>query len=742
MKRLLFIILFIPILLGGCDHEKDKVFSSIEDVSQGTIGVLLGSSQDHYITEHYKDARILRIDISTDLATALNAGSCDVAIFDQSEAMELIKAHPNFGILQKELFNTSYGIGFNPQTPELRQAFNRFLEEIKGNGVYEQMKQRWTGDLEQIEMPEIPLPDQGAPLRVGTTGMSIPFSFISHGEYIGFDIELTRRFAAYLKRPLKLELMNFGGLIPALSSRKVDLIANNIMITPEREKEIDFSDIYFETPSAVVTTRQHLSPEPNASDSFPQTAQPAKRSLSDFAGKKVGVMMGSTHDAYISQRHPDIDIMRIETEADLLLALQGERCDAVLMDNVSFKTAQKRYKNMAILEEAVYTETSGVGFNYDNTGLRDQFDSFLKEIQNNGLYDEIYERWITHTEIAKMPQLQLPKEGKALKIAITGTSMPFSFMKNGQLVGFDVELLSRFAEKINRPARFETINFGGLIAALSAGKVDIISAAITINEERAKSVAFSEPYFLSKATLASLAVPTASQANARQKNLIERTKDSFYNNLIAEKRYMLILDGLGVTLLISVLASLSGTLLGAGICFLRMSRNKCSRMLGKGYISLMRGTPVLVLLMLMYYVVFAPFEISATTVAIITFACNFAGYVSEMFRSSIEGIDKGQREAGIALGFTKVQTFIHIIMPQAIRNVLPVYKGELISLVKTTSIVGYIAVIDLTKASDIIRSRTFDAFFPLIMVAVIYFVIAWIFASLLDYYKNTKLARK
>jgi polar amino acid transport system substrate-binding protein len=134
----------------------------------------------------------------------------------------------------------------------------------------------------------------------------------------------------------------------------------------------------------------------------------------------------------------------------------------------------------------------------------------------------------------------------------------------------------------------------------------------------------------------------------------------------------------------------------------------------------------------MFYVVFAGTSIDAVMVSIITFGMNFAAYVSEMFRSSIKSIDKGQTEAGIALGFTPARTFFHIVMPQAFKHVLPVYKGELISLVKMTSIVGYIAVQDLTKVSDIIRSRTFDALFPLVMVALLYFFLSWIFATILD----------
>ncbi|MCE5241684.1 MAG: amino acid ABC transporter permease, partial [Desulfobacteraceae bacterium] len=187
------------------------------------------------------------------------------------------------------------------------------------------------------------------------------------------------------------------------------------------------------------------------------------------------------------------------------------------------------------------------------------------------------------------------------------------------------------------------------------------------------------------------------------------------------------------TAVISVLATLFGTMLGGIVCFLRMSPKKWLRVPAKVYISVLRGTPVLVLLMIIFYVVFASVDIDPVMVAVLAFGLNFAAYVSEMFRTGIEGVDRGQTEAGIALGFTRVQTFVHIVLPQAARGILPVFKGETISLVKMTSVVGYIAVQDLTKASDIIRSRTFDAFFPLIMVAVLYFLISWVLTLLLGY---------
>ena len=208
--------------------------------------------------------------------------------------------------------------------------------------------------------------------------------------------------------------------------------------------------------------------------------------------------------------------------------------------------------------------------------------------------------------------------------------------------------------------------------------------------------------------------------------------DAFTNNLIAEQRYRMILEGMQVTLLITFCSAILGTLLGGAVCWARMSRQGWLQRIAKIYIDLMRGTPVLVLLMLMYYVFMAPLGTTGVVVAIVTFAMNTSAYIGEMLRSGIESIDKGQHEAGLALGYTPRQVFMRIILPQVVRKIMPVYLGEVISLLKGTSIVGYIAVMDMTRASDLIRSRTFDAFFPLIVTAAIYFLVAWLIGMLFN----------
>ena len=215
-------------------------------------------------------------------------------------------------------------------------------------------------------------------------------------------------------------------------------------------------------------------------------------------------------------------------------------------------------------------------------------------------------------------------------------------------------------------------------------------------------------------------------------DMFSNVAESFSNNLIVEDRYRMILDGLQVTLLITLFAAVLGTILGGLVCWMRMSRRRWLQQVARVYIDLMRGTPVLVLLMLMYYVVMAPVDATGIVVAIVTFAMNTAAYISEMLRTTIQGIDRGQTEAGLALGFTQRQTFFRIVLPQVVRAVMPVYQGEIVSLLKGTSIVGYIAVADMTRASDLIRSRTFDAFFPLIVTAIIYFLVAWLIGMLLQ----------
>ena len=200
--------------------------------------------------------------------------------------------------------------------------------------------------------------------------------------------------------------------------------------------------------------------------------------------------------------------------------------------------------------------------------------------------------------------------------------------------------------------------------------------------------------------------------------------ERFERNFIASDRWLLLLNGLKVTLLISLVAVVIGVLLGLILALMRLSKAKPLSMIAGAYVDIMRGTPVVVQLMIFYFVLLGPHTmLDRTIIAAIAFGCNSGAYVSEIIRAGILSVDSGQREAGLSLGLTGTMTMRYIILPQAIKNILPSLGNELIMLIKETSIVGYIGVVDLSRAGEQIRARTLDAFMPLIAVAVVYYVI-------------------
>ena len=218
-------------------------------------------------------------------------------------------------------------------------------------------------------------------------------------------------------------------------------------------------------------------------------------------------------------------------------------------------------------------------------------------------------------------------------------------------------------------------------------------------------------------------------------NFIDNFITKFHSTFIEKDRWMYLLDGLKTTLLITFFAVILGMVLGFLIAIIRSTHDKTGKLgflnvLARIYLTVIRGTPVVVQLLIIYFVIFASVNVGKTFVAVLAFGLNSAAYVAEIVRSGIMSIDNGQFEAGRSLGFSYWKTMLYIIMPQAFKNVLPALGNEFIVLLKETSVAGYIALEDLTKGGDIIRSRTFSAFFPLITVALIYLIMVTIFTKL------------
>ncbi len=204
--------------------------------------------------------------------------------------------------------------------------------------------------------------------------------------------------------------------------------------------------------------------------------------------------------------------------------------------------------------------------------------------------------------------------------------------------------------------------------------------------------------------------------------------EQIQQNLIEGDRYMYIVKGLGLTLEITIFAAIIGIVIGVLLALIKVTAADNKKMkpldwFASLYLTVVRGTPMVVQLFIMYYIVITAPQVSKVTVAIIAFGINSGAYVAEIVRAGIMSVDRGQMEAGRSLGLSKKTTMIKIILPQAFKNILPAMGNEFITLIKETSVAGFIGIEDLSKAGDIIRSQTQSPYVPLLMVALIYLVI-------------------
>lgn len=471
----------------------------------------------------------------------------------------------------------------------------------------------------------------------------------------------------------------------------------------------------------------------------PAAQQTQYTSLSELEDKRIGVTTGSVQAIQAKERFPDADIFYYDSTTDMLAALRTGKIDAFAEGETLVRYIMPENPDLTYLEEylsgtmqicAIFPKSE------KGKALCDEFNDFLRQIKESGEYDELLETWFGPDEEKKtVPDLDTLKGKRGtLRVAADTTMLPFAFIKDGKPVGIDIDTVYRFCRDRDYSLELVPMAFPGILPAVSTGKCDMACSAIAYTKERAESVLFAEPNFEGGSVVAVLKASGAEGADTggtEEGDFFNSVKNSFVRNFIREDRWKLILSGFRVTVALSVLAGIFGTVLGGCICFLRMRQNRLASGFAGLYIRLFRGIPIVVLLLVLNYLVFTGAKFPAFWVCVIGFSLDFAAYTSEIFRNGIEAVPAGQTRAARALGFGSLQGFWKVAYPQALIHILPVYSGQFISLVKLTSVSGYISVMDLTRASDIIRSRTYEAFFPLIFTAVIYFLLSALLIALL-----------
>lgn len=458
-------------------------------------------------------------------------------------------------------------------------------------------------------------------------------------------------------------------------------------------------------------------------------AQPEYGSLDEVAGKKIGMITGFDTVLKGALEHENTFVY-YPSATDSVTALRANRVDLVCLDEPVARLAVHANEGLCIMPETVAEAQYGIVFP-KNSPFLESFNTVIRQFWEDGTIEALQAKWLDGDEEGKVLIRQdwAGKNG-TLRYYHDATYNPMCYIgKGGESAGYDLDLVLMAAKELDLKVEMTICDFDALVPAIQSGKADIASGCMDISEEKKRYVDFSEPYYKSAVVL----LVRDRGVQETDGNFWERLQQSFYSTFIEEKRWQMILDGLGVTVLISIMSGIFGLLMGFGLCMLRRMKQKPARWGAAVYIRLIQGMPIVVFLMILFYIIFGSVDISGIVVAIIGFSINFSAYTSEMMRNGLETVEKGQSEAAFAMGYTKYQTFWKIVFPQAAMRFLPVLKGEFISMVKMTSVVGYIAVQDLTKVSDIIRSHTMDAFFPLIATAVIYFAIANLMTGVLTY---------
>lgn len=438
----------------------------------------------------------------------------------------------------------------------------------------------------------------------------------------------------------------------------------------------------------------------------------------DLSGLTLTCSAGNYYDHKYSSRG-DITMLLTNTEADAVQAVRQGLADVYVADEVMLTSEDQKRLGLKLAMRGDETFDVAFATRKGNESLLEKLNGFI----STAPIDDIISHWLAGTPDVEEPPYTIEEGAAPLRCTCSANISPISYIGNdGEWMGMDADILRRFAHSIGRPFEMKFVDFGSAVIALQSEQSDIMSCCLFITEERKKSVDFSIPYYKCRAGYF-----VKDMESEEGLSFMERVEA----NLIKEGRWKLITGGLIETIKITLFSILLGSVLGMGLCAMIRSRRKWLRSTAGVYNWLMAGIPMLVLLLILFYIVLAKSGLSVTVVAIIAFALNFASGVSDVYGTSLDAIPHGQTEAGLAMGFTRMQTFLHIVLPQAIKRGLPLYQGQCISLLKGTSIVGYVAIQDLTRAGDLIRSRTFDALIPLLVITIIYFLLAWLLGLLI-----------
>ena len=725
------VLLAAAALLSGCTRNTAGPVTSILQLKEKGKRIAVSSSapEEFYVKRDFPEADIL---CYTDIFPAYDEvanGRIDACI----NARIMMEVAIENGIRGVRLLDETYcentiavAISRVSPIPDLKNKVNDFIQELRNDGTLDDMYKRWVDDGDET-MPDIPSPEHPkGTLRVATTGTVMPYTYFVGTELAGYDIELAKRFAAWLGMNLEFKVYDWNGILSAAQGGDADCVMSNLYYTEEHEEALDFSDALFTVEITAMVKDDGAGPARGVYDSLDQ-----------LDGKRIGVQTGTTAADVVRERLPNAQISYFSTFPDMAAALEASKIDGYPGDGLVLRMMAAEDPALFTLDEKMTNFDCGIVLPKNEKGdrLGQQLNEWIAEAKKSGQLDAIIDKWIEAPEEERtLPDYKsFPATNGVLKVTTEGTYPPMNYFRGDELVGAEVEMCALFCKAYGYRLEISAMNFDGMLAAVETGKYDCALSGIAITEERKQSVNFSDPYYTGGYQMNILkAEDTGVQGSTGSgvAGFFRSIAASFEKTFIRENRWKLLLQGSITTLLITLLSVVFGTVMGFIVYLICRRGNRVANNLTRFCLWLIEGMPVIVFLMILYYIIFRKVAISGTWVSVVGFTLIFGAAVFMMLKTGVGAVDPAQAEAASALGYSDRKAFFRVVLPQAVPHILPTYTGHVTSLLKATAIVGYIAVEDLTKMGDIIRSRTYEAFFPLISVAVIYFMLAGILGVL------------
>ncbi len=726
VKCFIAILSVVALWVGGmaCAESTD-----VMEYNGRRIGVTTGSIFDAIVKKDLPDAEVVYLDSSGDMIAALESGKIDGFVVDEPAGRQI--SAENHRVTLADGYLETFEFGFVlPKTDKgdtLLKELDAWLASMEQSGALDRVFEKWQSPSEAGKtMPDYrAFPATKGTLTLATEGDYVPMNYYRGLEVVGAEVDIAAQFCEANGYGLQVKTMSFDGILPAVQSGKVDFAAGGITITEERRESVSFSVPYYAGGTVMLVLK----------DDAPSVGQPTDGiRWQDYNGKTIGVMVGPIMENVANQFFPDSEHLLFNGYPDCIAALLSKKIDGYLADEPEMKSTHAEQPEIDYIHERLTENEYCFAFRKNDpqsAALCQELNDFLARSRENGTMQELDDIWFGNDEDRKVVNMDdLTGTNGTVRVVTTATDMPYSYIRDGKNVGYDIDLVVRFCRDRGYALELGDVDFAGRIPAIESGKYDF-TTDMNVTPERQEQVLFSDPTSYGGVVLAvrseDLAAADSGQDTEAKpsaaKPFLDSIRDSFVKTFIRENRYKLFISGVLTTLQITLLSILFGTLLGFALFMLCRNGNPIANGITRFCMWLVQGMPMVVLLMVLYYVIFGTVSISSILVAVIGFTFTFGSSVFGLLRMGVGAVDVGQYEAAWALGYSDRRTFFKIILPQALPHVLPAYRGGIVSLIKATAIVGYIAVQDLTKMGDIVRSRTYEAFFPLIAVTIIYFLL-------------------